>query len=75
MPRLFAKLRAAMLEHGDTAKDVANVLLIGTANVSLKLCGKAPWHLDEMYALMDRYHIPYERMAEYFPKGGVHTVC
>lgn len=75
MPRLFAKLRGKMLEHGDTAKDIGNVMLVGTACVSMKLNARTPWHLDEMYALMDRYHIPYEQMAEYFPKGGVHRIC
>lgn len=75
MPKPYAKLRGEMLAHGDTAKDVGDVLLVSTACVSHRLNDRQPWTLDEMYALMDRYHIPYGQMHIYFPKHGRHEIC
>ena len=70
MARLYSKLRGLMREFGDTQDDVARALLLSRISVSNRLRGTAEWRLDEMYALMDRYHVPHDRLHEVFPKGG-----
>ena len=70
MARLYSKLRGLMREFGDTQDDVARALLLSRISVSNRLRGAADWRLDEMYALMDRYHVPHDRLHEVFPKGG-----
>ena len=70
MARLYSKLRGLMREFGDTQDDLARVLLLSRISVSNRLRGTAEWRLDEMYALMDRYHVPHDRLHEVFPKGG-----
>lgn len=70
MARLFSKLRGLMRKYGDTQDDLARVLLLGRASVSNRMRGAADWKLGEMYALMDRYHVPHDRLHEVFPKGG-----
>ena len=70
MARLFSKLRGLMREFGDTQDDVARALLLSRISVSNRLRGTAEWRLDEMYALMDRYHVQHDRLHEIFPKDG-----
>lgn len=70
MARLYGKLRGLMHEFGDTQDDVARALLLSRISVSNRLRGTAEWRLSEMYALMDRYHVPHDRLHEVFPKGG-----
>ena len=70
MARLYSKLRGLMREFGDTQDDLARALLLSRISVSNRLRGTAEWRLDEMYALMDRYHVPHDRLHEVFPKGG-----
>ena len=70
MARLYGKLRGLMREYGDTQDDVARALLLSRISVSNRLRGAADWKLGEMYALMDRYHVPHNRLHEVFPKGG-----
>ena len=70
MARLYSKLRGLMREYGDTQDDVARVLLLSRISVSNRLRGTAEWKIGEMYALMDRYHVPHDRLHEVFPKGG-----
>lgn len=70
MARLYSKLRGLMREFGDTQDDLARVLLLSRISVSNRLRGTAEWKLSEMYALMDRYHVPHDRLHEVFPKGG-----
>lgn len=66
----FRELRAMMMRHGDTQKDIARALLLGLSMTNYKMNAKRPWTLEEMYILMDRYHIPYDQMHIYFPKDG-----
>lgn len=70
MARLYGKLRGLMREFGDTQDDVARALLLSRISVSNRLRGTAEWRLDEMYALMDRYHVPHDQLHMVFPKGG-----
>ena len=70
MARLYSKLRGLMREFGDTQDDVARALLLSRISVSNRLRGTAEWKLGEMYALMDRYHVPHDRLHEVFPMGG-----
>ena len=70
MARLYSKLRGLMREYGDTQDDLARALLLSRASVTNRMRGAAEWRLDEMYALMDRYHVPHDRLHEVFPMGG-----
>lgn len=72
--RKYAKLRALMTEHGDTAKQLTRALLLDASTVSRKLCGHTPWTCDEMWILMDRYGVPAGQMAIVFPKNGERVI-
>lgn len=70
MTRTYAKLRGAMKENDDTMEDLARLLLMTRAAVSQRFRNHTQWKLEEMYMLMDRYHLPYDRLHEYFPRYG-----
>lgn len=70
MARPFAKLRGIMQEHDDTQEDLARVLKISGTLVSLKFNNKSPWHIDEMYAIMDHYGLQYKSLYRVFPPQG-----
>ena len=70
MARLFGKLRGLMREYGDTQDDIARALLLGRVSVSNRMRGASDWKLSEMYSLLDRYHVPHDRLHEIFPMGG-----
>ena len=70
MARLYSKLRGLMREYGDTQDDLARALLLSRASVTNRMRGAAEWRLDEMYALMDRYHVQHDQLHEIFPKDG-----
>lgn len=70
MARPFPIPRGQMIAHDLLQTDIARRLLMSERTVTRKLCGRAPWTLDEMYTLMDLLHWPYDRMHELFPKSG-----
>lgn len=70
MARPYARLRGLMMSHDETQIDVARVLKLGVTSVSHRMTGREPWKIDEMYALMDRYHQPHDELHLVFPPGG-----
>lgn len=70
MARPYAVLRGLMAANEDTQVDVARELKLGVCSVSHRMMGREPWRVDEMYALMDRYHRPHSEMHIIFPPGG-----
>lgn len=70
MERPYRKLRALMMDHGDTAKDAAAAVMLAESAFSHRLNNHQPWKIDEMYGLMDRYGVPYSNMHIIFPKMG-----
>lgn len=70
MARPFAKLRGIMQEHDDTQEDLARVLNLGKGCISNKFNNKTPWHIDEMYAIMDHYGLQYKSLYRVFPPQG-----
>lgn len=59
-----------MKENNNTMEDIARLLLMTRAAVSQRFRNHTQWRLEEMYMLMDRYNLLYERLHEYFPKDG-----
>ena len=74
MARPYSKLRGLMQEHGDTREDVARFLKLAVPTISMRMNCKLDWRISEMYALMDRYHVPYSKLHEVFPQGGRNEV-
>lgn len=70
MARPYAKLRGAMREHDDTQETLARALLLSTVSISKRFNNQADWRLSEMYAILDRYHVPHNRIHLYFPANG-----
>lgn len=67
---MFRKLRAILFEMEIDQSYLAEKLGISQQCVSHRLTGRYPWKLNEMYAVMDLIHEPYEKLHEYFPKDG-----
>lgn len=51
--------------------DVARATLLDPAGVSLRLSGKLPWRLREVYIIMDMIGQPLEKIPFYFPESVV----
>jgi DNA-binding XRE family transcriptional regulator len=67
---MFRKLRGIFAELEFDQAYIAEKLHVSQQSISNRMRGKYPWTLDEMYAVMDLIQEPYERLHEYFPKGG-----
>ena len=70
MARPFEKLRSLMHAHGESQKYVAQILKLTLSTANKRMTGKLDWKLNEMYALMDHYNVPHDRLHEVFPKDG-----
>lgn len=70
MARPYAMLRGAMAANDDTQVDIGRLLLMTPAAVSQRMNNHTPWKLDEMYKLMERYHLPHSELNRYFPMDG-----
>ena len=68
--RKFAKLREAVHEREESLEDLAAALGICTAALSLKLNGKRPFKLAEMWVIMDHLKIPDTQFHKIFPREG-----
>lgn len=67
---MFKKLRGKLKEIDIDQTYLAKFFDLSQASVSHRLTGKCAWTLTEMYSLMDIIKEPYEKLHEYFPKGG-----
>jgi len=67
---VFRKLRGKLKELDVDQKYLAKLFDLSQSSVSHRLTSLTPWTLDEMYFVMDLIHEPYEKLHEYFPKGG-----
>lgn len=67
---MFRKLRGKLRELDIDQSYLAKKLDICVMSISRKMTGKSPWTSDEMYAVMDLIQEPYEKLHEFFPKGG-----
>ena len=68
--RFYRKLRGLMAEYGDTQKDLGDALKVSSRSISDRMTGRIQWSSDEMYAIMDRYDVPYDLLHEVFPNYG-----
>lgn len=68
--KTYAKLRGIMREHDDTMYDLGNLLLLSNRAISARMNNRAEWKLGEMYAIMNRYHLPHSMLNEVFPMNG-----
>ena len=49
------KLKAKIVEHGDTKRDLADALNIALSGLSLRINGKVDFRQDEILAIKKRY--------------------
>lgn len=71
MARPFNELRMLMHEYGYTQKEIGDVIGVTTCSVSRRMNAQLPWTSDEMWKIMELFHIPAKRMHEVFPKQGI----
>ncbi len=67
---MFLKLHGKLRELDVDQAYLAKKLHIDASTLSLRFNGKGDWRMSEMYAIMDLIQEPYEKLHEYFPKGG-----
>ncbi len=70
MARPYAKLRGLMVEHDDSQRDLGRLLLLSVGAISNRFNNRDEWKLSEMYAVMDRYRVPYDQLHSVFPPMG-----
>ena len=64
------ELRRVMREQNVYVYDLANLLGITSAAMSMKLSGKNPLKLEEAYKILRFLHLPYKEVYRYFPPRG-----
>ncbi len=74
MARPYAKLRSLMMANDDTQRDLGRMLMLSNVSVSERMNNKTSWRLDEMYAILDRYHVPHSQLHEIFPLNGKNEI-
>ena len=70
---MFRKLRGKLKEMDIDQKYLAKFFDLTQASISHRMTSQCSWQLFEMYAVMDLIQEPYERLHEFFPKGGQAT--
>lgn len=71
MSGLFRKLRGEMVAQGIDRPYLAERLDKSLCYIDYRFSGRHPFTQNDQYGIMDLLGIPYERLHEYFPKGGV----
>ncbi len=69
--KTYTRLVGMLHAKGYDQRAVAEQLGISISGVSRRYTGHTPWHIDEMYCLMDMIQAPYKQLHKIFPKGGV----
>ena len=59
-----------MIENDDTQDDLARLLLIDRSGISSRMNNRVEWKIGEMYAIMNRYHLPHKLLNQVFPMNG-----
>ena len=71
MARPFKILRGIMSDHDYTQQMLGDELGLTQTSISHRLTAKTPWSSDEMWQIMNLFHIPAKRFHEVFPPSGV----
>ena len=69
--RHYAKLRGLLREHGHRQDIICDILSRSNSYVDSRMAGKAPFTIEDGYAILDFYAIDERELVDYFPKGGV----
>lgn len=67
----YRKLRGKLRELDIDQRYLGIKLDMCVGSVSARMTGATPWRLDEMYHVMDIINEPYDRLHEFFPRGGL----
>lgn len=67
---MFKKLKTVMYANDIDQKMLSGVIGKSQTYVTRRITGRAPFDMDEVYTICDYLQIPYEKIPEYFPKGG-----
>lgn len=70
MMRTYTKLRSRMSEYGWTCADLADEFGLSPQAISNRMSGRNPWNIDEIYKILNIFHIPHCEMYLYFGPGG-----
>jgi hypothetical protein len=71
MGRPFKILRCIMHEHDYTQQMLGEELGLTQCSVSHRMNAHVPWSSDEMWHIMELFHVPAKRLHEVFPSHGV----
>ena len=66
-----AALRAELARNACSQEEFAFEIKRSLPYVSLRMNGHKPWDMDDVYRAMRFLQLPLDKMAYYFPKGGV----
>lgn len=58
----YPKLQSAMAYHGETQRDLAELLNLSICGISKRMLKKMQWRLDELITLSKHYEIPIEEL-------------
>ena len=68
--QLYSEVRKLMSQRGITNHDIAVKINRSDTYVSLRFNGHLNWDQDDMYIMMDMFHLPYELLHVAFPRNG-----
>lgn len=67
---MFKKLKTVMYANDIDQKMLCKVIGRSQTYMTYRMTGRAPFDLHDVYAICDFIRIPYDKISEYFPKGG-----
>lgn len=67
----YLKLRGLMAQNDVDQRRLGLELGLTRQAVSQRFTNRTAWNLQEMYKVLDFFHISYDRLHEIFPKNGI----
>ena len=67
MARAFKELKCLMLREDVTQDDIKDIVGKSRSYVTSRMCGQAPWNMDEVYAICEALNINLAEIPKYFP--------
>ncbi len=70
MARAFKELKCRMVMQDIIQDDICNTIGKSKSYVTARMAGRAPWNMDEIYAICRLLEIDLQDIPKYFPPKG-----
>lgn len=67
MARAFKELKCLMIRLDVTQDEIRDIIGKSRSYVTARMCAKAPWSMDDVYAICEALNINPQEIPKYFP--------